>query len=95
MIFGIVSKQVCKGGLDFSPTSRGPKRSVVYFCFCSNEDKRALTWKILPKKACKNLMNVLSNLHQQLLHGECWAGKNEMMFFCSYCVKINLRKMTK
>uniref|UniRef100_H2UR92 DENN domain containing 4A n=1 Tax=Takifugu rubripes TaxID=31033 RepID=H2UR92_TAKRU len=36
-----------------------------------NEDKRALTWKILPKKACKNLMNVLSNLHQQLLHGEC------------------------
>uniref|UniRef100_A0AAQ5ZRC5 UDENN domain-containing protein n=1 Tax=Amphiprion ocellaris TaxID=80972 RepID=A0AAQ5ZRC5_AMPOC len=31
-----------------------------------NEDKRALTWKILPKKACKNLMNVLSNLHQHL-----------------------------
>ncbi|KAI4831052.1 hypothetical protein KUCAC02_002653, partial [Chaenocephalus aceratus] len=31
-----------------------------------NEDKRALTWKILPKKACKNLMNVLSSLHQQL-----------------------------
>uniref|UniRef100_A0A665WXP3 DENN domain containing 4A n=1 Tax=Echeneis naucrates TaxID=173247 RepID=A0A665WXP3_ECHNA len=29
-----------------------------------NEDKRALTWKILPKKACKNLMNVLSNLYQ-------------------------------
>uniref|UniRef100_A0A7N9AM94 DENN domain containing 4A n=1 Tax=Mastacembelus armatus TaxID=205130 RepID=A0A7N9AM94_9TELE len=28
------------------------------------EDKRALTWKILPKKACKNLMNVLSNLYQ-------------------------------
>uniref|UniRef100_A0A8D3CS28 DENN domain containing 4A n=1 Tax=Scophthalmus maximus TaxID=52904 RepID=A0A8D3CS28_SCOMX len=35
-----------------------------------NEDKRALTWKILPKKACKNLMNVLSNLHQQLLDGQ-------------------------
>uniref|UniRef100_A0A672ZXE7 DENN domain containing 4A n=1 Tax=Sphaeramia orbicularis TaxID=375764 RepID=A0A672ZXE7_9TELE len=34
-----------------------------------NEDKRALTWKILPKKACKNLMNVLSNLHQQLIDG--------------------------
>uniref|UniRef100_A0A8C6NLC8 DENN domain containing 4A n=1 Tax=Nothobranchius furzeri TaxID=105023 RepID=A0A8C6NLC8_NOTFU len=31
-----------------------------------NDDKRALTWKILPKKACKNLMNVLSNLHRQL-----------------------------
>ncbi|XP_035808614.2 C-myc promoter-binding protein-like isoform X8 [Amphiprion ocellaris] len=36
-----------------------------------NEDKRALTWKILPKKACKNLMNVLSNLHQQLVDGQC------------------------
>ncbi|XP_038556710.1 C-myc promoter-binding protein-like isoform X2 [Micropterus salmoides] len=36
-----------------------------------NEDKRALTWKILPKKACKNLMNVLSNLYQQLVDGQC------------------------
>ncbi|XP_041639713.1 C-myc promoter-binding protein-like isoform X2 [Cheilinus undulatus] len=35
-----------------------------------NEDKRALTWKILPKKACKNLMNVLSNLYQQLVDGQ-------------------------
>ncbi|XP_028257524.1 C-myc promoter-binding protein-like isoform X2 [Parambassis ranga] len=35
-----------------------------------NEDKRALTWKILPKKACKNLMNVLSNLYQQLSDGQ-------------------------
>ncbi|XP_033972875.1 C-myc promoter-binding protein-like isoform X2 [Trematomus bernacchii] len=35
-----------------------------------NEDKRALTWKILPKKSCKNLMNVLSNLHQQLVEGQ-------------------------
>lgn len=43
--------------------------------FSSNEDKRALTWKILPKKACKNLMNVLSNLHQQLVDGECRADK--------------------
>uniref|UniRef100_A0A6Q2Y027 DENN domain containing 4A n=1 Tax=Esox lucius TaxID=8010 RepID=A0A6Q2Y027_ESOLU len=34
------------------------------------EDKRALTWKILPKKACKNLMNVLSNLYQQLVDGQ-------------------------
>uniref|UniRef100_A0A7N6B1R0 DENN domain containing 4A n=1 Tax=Anabas testudineus TaxID=64144 RepID=A0A7N6B1R0_ANATE len=32
-----------------------------------NDDKRALTWKILPKKPCKNLMNVLSNLYQQLV----------------------------
>nr|XP_043885939.1 C-myc promoter-binding protein-like isoform X2 [Solea senegalensis] len=35
-----------------------------------NEDKRALTWKILPKKACKNLMNVLSHLYQQLVDGQ-------------------------
>uniref|UniRef100_A0AAX7UA63 DENN domain containing 4A n=1 Tax=Astatotilapia calliptera TaxID=8154 RepID=A0AAX7UA63_ASTCA len=35
-----------------------------------HEDKRALTWKILPKKACKNLMNVLNNLYQQLVDGE-------------------------
>ncbi|KAM8893504.1 C-myc promoter-binding protein-like isoform 2-T2 [Spinachia spinachia] len=35
-----------------------------------NEDKRALTWKILPKKACKNLMNVLKLLYQQLLDGQ-------------------------
>ncbi|XP_062860223.1 C-myc promoter-binding protein isoform X2 [Trichomycterus rosablanca] len=31
------------------------------------EDRRALTWKILPRKACKHLINTLSNLHQQLL----------------------------
>uniref|UniRef100_A0A8K9XLW8 DENN domain containing 4A n=1 Tax=Oncorhynchus mykiss TaxID=8022 RepID=A0A8K9XLW8_ONCMY len=35
-----------------------------------NGDKRALTWKILPKKACKNLMNVLNNLYQQLVDGD-------------------------
>ncbi|XP_040053407.2 C-myc promoter-binding protein isoform X1 [Gasterosteus aculeatus] len=35
-----------------------------------NEDKRALTWKILPKKACKNLMNVLNLLYQQLVDGQ-------------------------
>ncbi|XP_017322099.1 C-myc promoter-binding protein isoform X2 [Ictalurus punctatus] len=31
------------------------------------EDRRALTWKILPRKACKRLINTLSNLHQQLV----------------------------
>ncbi|XP_036391715.1 C-myc promoter-binding protein isoform X2 [Megalops cyprinoides] len=35
-----------------------------------NEDKRVLTWKILPKKACKNLLNTLSNLYQQLAEGQ-------------------------
>ncbi|KAF5895051.1 C-myc promoter-binding protein isoform X1, partial [Clarias magur] len=31
------------------------------------EDRRVLTWKILPRKACKRLINTLSNLHQQLV----------------------------
>ncbi|XP_071464506.1 C-myc promoter-binding protein isoform X5 [Marmota flaviventris] len=29
-------------------------------------DKKNITWKILPKKPCKHLMNTLNNLHQQL-----------------------------
>uniref|UniRef100_A0A669PBW9 DENN domain containing 4A n=1 Tax=Phasianus colchicus TaxID=9054 RepID=A0A669PBW9_PHACC len=29
-------------------------------------DKKAIAWKILPKKPCKNLMNTLNNLYQQL-----------------------------
>uniref|UniRef100_A0A672U9W1 DENN domain containing 4A n=1 Tax=Strigops habroptila TaxID=2489341 RepID=A0A672U9W1_STRHB len=32
-------------------------------------DKKTIAWKILPKKPCKNLMNTLSNLYQQL--AEC------------------------
>lgn len=59
---------------------RGQGQVGVCFCFCSNEDKRALTWKLLPKKACKNLMNVLSNLHQQLLDGE----RKETMLFWTF-----------
>jgi len=51
-----------------TPTSSGADWGSLLFS--SNEDKRAFTWKILPKKACKNLMNVLSNLHQQLVEGE-------------------------
>lgn len=49
---------------------RGGGELTVCFCLSSNEDKRALTWKILPKKACKNLMNVLNLLYQQLVDGE-------------------------
>nr|XP_033775858.1 C-myc promoter-binding protein isoform X2 [Geotrypetes seraphini] len=30
------------------------------------EDKKNITWKILPKKPCRNLMNTLNNLYQQL-----------------------------
>lgn len=33
------------------------------------EERRSLTWKILPRKACKHLINTLSNLHQQLDEG--------------------------
>ncbi|XP_077372897.1 C-myc promoter-binding protein isoform X2 [Festucalex cinctus] len=33
------------------------------------EDKKALTWKILPGRACKHLLNSLNKLHQQLTEG--------------------------
>uniref|UniRef100_UPI003AADB7B5 C-myc promoter-binding protein n=1 Tax=Centroberyx gerrardi TaxID=166262 RepID=UPI003AADB7B5 len=33
------------------------------------EDKKALTWKILPRRACKHLLNTLNKLHQQLIEG--------------------------
>ncbi|KAM3870268.1 LOW QUALITY PROTEIN: C-myc promoter-binding protein [Diretmus argenteus] len=31
------------------------------------EEKRALTWKILPRRACKHLLNTLNKLYQQLI----------------------------
>uniref|UniRef100_A0A8C5X9G1 DENN domain containing 4A n=1 Tax=Malurus cyaneus samueli TaxID=2593467 RepID=A0A8C5X9G1_9PASS len=34
-------------------------------------DKKAIAWKILPKKPCKNLMNTLNTLYQQLAECEC------------------------
>uniref|UniRef100_A0AAR2KUV4 DENN/MADD domain containing 4A n=1 Tax=Pygocentrus nattereri TaxID=42514 RepID=A0AAR2KUV4_PYGNA len=43
----------------------------------TNTISQALTWKILPRKACKHLINTLSNLHQQLLEGECNAAMSE------------------
>ncbi|KAG7523022.1 hypothetical protein JOB18_036756 [Solea senegalensis] len=33
------------------------------------EDKKALTWKILPRRACKCLLNTLNKLYQQLAEG--------------------------
>ncbi|XP_041853597.1 C-myc promoter-binding protein isoform X2 [Melanotaenia boesemani] len=33
------------------------------------EDKKALTWKILPRRACKHLLNTLNKLYQQLTEG--------------------------
>uniref|UniRef100_A0A8C4K1N9 DENN domain containing 4A n=1 Tax=Dromaius novaehollandiae TaxID=8790 RepID=A0A8C4K1N9_DRONO len=38
-------------------------------------DKKAVAWKILPKKPCKNLMNTLSNLYQQL--AECFLKSRD------------------
>lgn len=63
----------------------------INLCVCgfSKEDRRALTWKILPRKACKRLINTLSNLHQQLVQGESaismlsaeWRGVFFPLFF--------------
>ncbi|XP_026031622.1 C-myc promoter-binding protein isoform X1 [Astatotilapia calliptera] len=33
------------------------------------DDKKALTWKILPRRACKHLLNSLNKLYQQLIEG--------------------------
>ncbi|XP_051996074.1 C-myc promoter-binding protein-like [Xyrauchen texanus] len=33
------------------------------------DDTRALTWKILPKKSCKNLLNALKDLHAEVSEG--------------------------
>ncbi|KAG7999459.1 C-myc promoter-binding protein, partial [Nibea albiflora] len=33
------------------------------------DDKKALTWKILPRRACKHLLNTLNKLYQQLTEG--------------------------
>uniref|UniRef100_A0A665WCH1 DENN/MADD domain containing 4A n=1 Tax=Echeneis naucrates TaxID=173247 RepID=A0A665WCH1_ECHNA len=33
------------------------------------DDKKALTWKILPRRACKYLLNALNKLYQQLTEG--------------------------
>ncbi|CAJ1056621.1 C-myc promoter-binding protein [Xyrichtys novacula] len=33
------------------------------------DDKKALTWKILPRRACKHLLNTLNKIHQQLTEG--------------------------
>ncbi|KAF7664519.1 hypothetical protein LDENG_00174520 [Lucifuga dentata] len=33
------------------------------------DDKKALTWKILPRRACKHLLNTLNSIYQQLIEG--------------------------
>uniref|UniRef100_A0AAZ3QCQ4 Uncharacterized protein n=1 Tax=Oncorhynchus tshawytscha TaxID=74940 RepID=A0AAZ3QCQ4_ONCTS len=43
------------------------------------EEKRALTWKILPQKACKHLLNTLGRLYQQLTEGGQVSGEDGQM----------------
>uniref|UniRef100_A0A8C2CXV6 DENN/MADD domain containing 4A n=1 Tax=Cyprinus carpio TaxID=7962 RepID=A0A8C2CXV6_CYPCA len=43
----------------------------------TNTITQSLTWKILPGKACKHLINTLSNLHQQLAEGYREEGQME------------------
>uniref|UniRef100_A0A8C9WAM7 DENN domain containing 4A n=1 Tax=Scleropages formosus TaxID=113540 RepID=A0A8C9WAM7_SCLFO len=47
----------------------------------TNTISQALTWKVLPKKACKNLMNTLNNLYQQLAEGWCKTLRVSVMRF--------------
>uniref|UniRef100_A0A7N6B1G9 DENN/MADD domain containing 4A n=1 Tax=Anabas testudineus TaxID=64144 RepID=A0A7N6B1G9_ANATE len=43
------------------------------------DDKKALTWKILPRRACKHLLNTLNKLHQQLTEGGQLAREDAQM----------------
>ncbi|XP_039629470.1 C-myc promoter-binding protein isoform X2 [Polypterus senegalus] len=45
------------------------------------DDKRALTWKMLPKKACKNLMNSLSSLYQHLAQSQLRPREDGLLDF--------------
>uniref|UniRef100_A0A8C9ZPV7 DENN/MADD domain containing 4A n=1 Tax=Sander lucioperca TaxID=283035 RepID=A0A8C9ZPV7_SANLU len=41
------------------------------------DDKKALTWKILPRRACKHLLNTLNKLYQHILYKHSWSPKDE------------------
>ncbi|CAL8325291.1 unnamed protein product [Gadus morhua 'NCC'] len=43
------------------------------------EDKRALTWKVLPRRACKHLLNTLGKIYQQLVDGGQLSGQEGQM----------------
>lgn len=49
------------------------------WCAFRKEDKKALTWKILPRRACKHLLNSLNKLYQQLAEGE-----SSLMLLCHF-----------
>ena len=51
------------------------------WCAFRKDDKKALTWKILPRRACKHLLNTLNKLHQQLTEGESGLLHH---FMCGY-----------
>uniref|UniRef100_A0A8C4T198 DENN domain containing 4A n=1 Tax=Erpetoichthys calabaricus TaxID=27687 RepID=A0A8C4T198_ERPCA len=53
----------------------------LFFHLQMMDDKRALTWKMLPKKACKNLMNSLSSLYQHLAQSQLRPREDGLLDF--------------
>ncbi|XP_038840210.1 C-myc promoter-binding protein [Salvelinus namaycush] len=54
------------------------------------EEKRALTWKILPQKACKHLLNTLGSLYQQLTEGFLKSRDRSHQKFYSQMIKTQM-----
>lgn len=54
------------------------------WCAFRKDDKKALTWKILPRRACKHLLNTLNKLYQQLTD-----GRSSLMLYHFMCGSIN------
>lgn len=59
----------------------------VYLKDCSfrTDDRTNVTWKVLPKKACKNLINSLNNIYEQLAESKCVM--NSVMLKCVHSFK--------
>ncbi|TKS73503.1 DENN domain-containing protein 4C [Collichthys lucidus] len=51
------------------PASAGRRAQRTVPFYRRKDDKKALTWKILPRRACKHLLNTLNKLYQQLTEG--------------------------
>lgn len=62
-----------------SPPPHGVMKTMC--CASRKDDKKALTWKMLPRRACKHLLSTLNKLYQQLLEGE--SGPHAASFHCS------------
>uniref|UniRef100_A0A673M7L0 DENN/MADD domain containing 4A n=1 Tax=Sinocyclocheilus rhinocerous TaxID=307959 RepID=A0A673M7L0_9TELE len=54
------------------------------------EERRSLTWKILPRKACKHLINTLNSLHQQLDEGFLKSRDRSHQKFYSLMTKTQM-----